>query len=138
MLCIFTKFLCKQFEKKNEWIFTITIIYFRRVRKVTTDGRITLVAGREAECNCLDASCLCYDPDKFLASDVHFSAISALSVTPDKSSAPTGFVWTRQISTALAWISAFLHQESKALVRKYWIQDYLHIAAVVNVCTCVV
>ena len=31
----------------------------------------------------MDASCLCYDPDKFLASDVHFSAISALSVTPD-------------------------------------------------------
>jgi hypothetical protein len=54
-----------------------------RVRKVTTDGRIKLVAGREAACNCLDAACPCYDPDHFLASNVHFSAISAITVTPD-------------------------------------------------------
>ena len=54
-----------------------------RVRKVTTDGRLSLVAGREAECNCLDASCPCYDPGHFLASNVHFSAISAITVTPD-------------------------------------------------------
>ena len=54
-----------------------------RVRQVTTDGRIGLVAGREAECNCLDAACPCYDPDHFLASNVHFSAISAITVTPN-------------------------------------------------------
>lgn len=41
------------------------------------------MAGRQAECNCLDASCPCYDPDHFLASNVHFSAISAITVTPD-------------------------------------------------------
>ena len=56
---------------------------FFRVRKVTTDGRLSLMAGRVAECNCLDASCPCYDPGHFLASNVHFSAISAITVTPD-------------------------------------------------------
>ena len=50
---------------------------------MTTDGRISLVSGREAECNCLDAACPCYDPDHFLASNVLFSAISAITVTPD-------------------------------------------------------
>jgi hypothetical protein len=59
------------------------LFHFFRVRKVTTDGRLSLVAGREAECNCLDASCPCYDPGHFLASNVHFSAISAITVTPD-------------------------------------------------------
>jgi hypothetical protein len=54
-----------------------------RVRMVTTDGKISLVAGREAECNCLDVGCPCYDPDHFLASNVYFSAISALTVNPN-------------------------------------------------------
>jgi len=39
-----------------------------RIRRVTTDGKISTVAGKDSKCNCLDASCACFDEDqvKFL------------------------------------------------------------------------
>ena len=54
-----------------------------RVRKVLTDGRIVPAAGKDSKCNCLDASCQCFQRDTYLATNVLFSAISGIAVTPD-------------------------------------------------------
>ncbi|XP_041973220.1 teneurin-m isoform X2 [Aricia agestis] len=54
-----------------------------RVRLITTDGRISLFAGAESKCNCLEKGCDCFEADHFLASTSKFNTISALSVSPD-------------------------------------------------------
>ena len=54
-----------------------------RVRKVLTDGRIVPLAGRDSNCNCLDASCQCFERDTYLATNTLFSAISSITVSPD-------------------------------------------------------
>jgi hypothetical protein len=35
-----------------------------RIRKVTTDGKISTVAGKDSKCNCLDAGCACFEDDQ--------------------------------------------------------------------------
>ncbi len=54
-----------------------------RVRRISTDGRITTVAGQESKCNCLDLGCNCFDEDRYLATSSRFNTISAIAVTPD-------------------------------------------------------
>ncbi|CAH2062763.1 unnamed protein product, partial [Iphiclides podalirius] len=54
-----------------------------RVRLITTDGKITLYAGAESKCNCLERGCDCFEADHFLASNSKFNTISAVIVSPD-------------------------------------------------------
>ncbi|XP_059078932.1 teneurin-m-like isoform X2 [Tigriopus californicus] len=54
-----------------------------RIRRVSTDGKISTFAGKDSKCNCLDISCLCFESDQFLAAKVKFSAISAITCAPD-------------------------------------------------------
>ncbi|CAK1578856.1 unnamed protein product [Parnassius mnemosyne] len=54
-----------------------------RVRLITTDGKITLYAGAESKCNCLERGCDCFEADHFLASNSKFNTISAVVVSPD-------------------------------------------------------
>jgi len=74
-----------------------------RVRKVSTDGRLVPVAGKDSPCNCLDASCGCFEPNNYLASKVIFSAISAIAVTPDSTLyiADQGNARVRAVSSSL-------------------------------------
>ncbi|XP_053599980.1 teneurin-m isoform X3 [Plodia interpunctella] len=54
-----------------------------RVRLITTDGKISLYAGAESKCNCLERACDCFEADHFLASNSKFNTISAVIVSPD-------------------------------------------------------
>ena len=54
-----------------------------RVRVVTTNGQISLYAGKESKCSCLNRDCDCYNDDHFMARNAKFSTISAIAVTPD-------------------------------------------------------
>nr|XP_026491586.1 teneurin-m isoform X2 [Vanessa tameamea] len=54
-----------------------------RVRLITTDGKISLYAGAESKCNCLERGCDCFEADHFLASNSKFNTISAVTVSPD-------------------------------------------------------
>ncbi|XP_030767229.1 teneurin-m isoform X3 [Sitophilus oryzae] len=54
-----------------------------RVRVIGTDGKISLYAGAESKCNCLDRGCDCFEADHYLASSSKFNTISAVSVSPD-------------------------------------------------------
>ncbi|XP_038213465.1 teneurin-m isoform X4 [Zerene cesonia] len=54
-----------------------------RVRLITTDGKISLYAGAESKCNCLERGCDCFEADHFLASNSKFNTISAVAVSPD-------------------------------------------------------
>ncbi|XP_075972354.1 teneurin transmembrane protein Ten-m isoform X3 [Anticarsia gemmatalis] len=54
-----------------------------RVRLITTDGKISLYAGAESKCNCLERGCDCFEADHFLASNSKFNTISAVIVSPD-------------------------------------------------------
>ena len=50
---------------------------------VATNGKISIVAGRESPCNCLDAACSCFEIDQYLATNAQFNSISSIAVTPD-------------------------------------------------------
>ena len=39
------------------------------IRRISTDGRITTYAGTDSDCNCLDATCPCFEPDRHLAAN---------------------------------------------------------------------
>ena len=54
-----------------------------RVRKISHSGQMETIAGKNSNCNCLDSSCKCYDPDTHLAANTRFSAISSIAVSPD-------------------------------------------------------
>ncbi|XP_063702096.1 teneurin-m isoform X2 [Culicoides brevitarsis] len=54
-----------------------------RVRVIGSDGKISLYAGAESKCNCLERGCDCYDAEQHLAISAKFNTISALAVTPD-------------------------------------------------------
>ena len=56
-----------------------------RVRRVAPNGRrLEVVAGKNSNCNCLEAaSCKCWDPKSHLAAATRFSSISSIAVTPD-------------------------------------------------------
>lgn len=54
-----------------------------RVRVIGTDGKISLFAGAESKCNCLERGCDCFEADNYLATSAKFNTIAALSVTPD-------------------------------------------------------
>jgi RHS repeat-associated protein len=54
-----------------------------RISVVSTDGRISLFAGKDSKCNCQDAECPCFNPDILLASESVFGSISSLAVSPD-------------------------------------------------------
>ncbi|XP_049696813.2 teneurin-m isoform X10 [Helicoverpa armigera] len=54
-----------------------------RVRLITTDGKISLYAGAESKCNCLERGCDCFEADHYLASNSKFNTISAVIVSPD-------------------------------------------------------
>lgn len=54
-----------------------------RIRVIGTDGKITLFAGAESKCNCLERGCDCFEVDHFLATSAKFNTIAALAVTPD-------------------------------------------------------
>ena len=52
---------------------------------------------------------------------------AALTSRPENTKAPVGMVWTRQISTALAWLDAFTAGENNAIARNFELSDYLHL-----------
>ncbi|XP_014386883.1 PREDICTED: teneurin-3 [Myotis brandtii] len=55
-----------------------------RIRQVTTDGEISLVAGIPSECDCKnDANCDCYQTGDGYAKDAKLSAPSSLAASPD-------------------------------------------------------
>lgn len=54
-----------------------------RIRVIRTDSKISLYAGAESKCNCLERGCDCYEADHYLATSAKFNTISALTVTPD-------------------------------------------------------
>ncbi|MGH0189845.1 UNVERIFIED_CONTAM: hypothetical protein FKN15_039253, partial [Acipenser sinensis] len=55
-----------------------------RVRQVTTNGEISLVAGSPSGCDCKnDANCDCYSGDDGYAKDAKLNAPSSLAVSPD-------------------------------------------------------
>ena len=53
-----------------------------RVRRIV-NNKIDTVAGKNSNCNCLDAGCRCYDPESYLAASTRFSSISSIAVSPD-------------------------------------------------------
>lgn len=55
-----------------------------RVRQVSTNGEISLVAGAPSGCDCKnDANCDCYSGDDGYAKDAKLNAPSSLAVSPD-------------------------------------------------------
>ncbi|MBZ3885879.1 Teneurin-3 [Sciurus carolinensis] len=55
-----------------------------RIRQVTTDGEISLVAGIPSECDCKnDANCDCYQSGDGYAKDAKLNAPSSLAASPD-------------------------------------------------------
>ncbi|XP_005989547.1 teneurin-3 [Latimeria chalumnae] len=55
-----------------------------RIRQVTTDGEISLVAGSPSDCDCKnDANCDCYQNGNGYAKDAKLNAPSSLVVSPD-------------------------------------------------------
>ncbi|XP_029437000.1 teneurin-3 isoform X1 [Rhinatrema bivittatum] len=55
-----------------------------RIRQVTTDGEISLVAGIPSDCDCKnDANCDCYQAGDGYAKDAKLNAPSSLSASPD-------------------------------------------------------
>ena len=54
-----------------------------RVRRISTDGRLSTYAGADSKCNCLDAACRCFDPSRHLAATAKFSSVASLACTPD-------------------------------------------------------
>uniref|UniRef100_A0A3Q3J7W1 Teneurin-4 n=1 Tax=Monopterus albus TaxID=43700 RepID=A0A3Q3J7W1_MONAL len=55
-----------------------------RVRQVSTNGEISLVAGAQSGCDCKnDANCDCYSGDEGYAKDAKLNAPSSLAVCPD-------------------------------------------------------
>ena len=69
-----------------------------------TDGRIVPLAGRDSNCNCLDASCQCFERDTYLATNTIFSAISSITVSPDSTLyvADQGNARVRSVGSSLA------------------------------------
>ena len=37
-----------------------------RIRKVSTDGKISTSAGKDSKCNCLDNGCACFEEDQVI------------------------------------------------------------------------
>lgn len=74
-----------------------------RVRMISTDGKIRKVAGKDSKCNCLDAACSCFERNHFLATNVLFSSISSITVTPDSTLyiADQGNVRIRSVSSSV-------------------------------------
>ncbi|KAM4675330.1 teneurin-2 isoform 1-T1 [Discoglossus pictus] len=55
-----------------------------RIRQVTTNGEISLLAGTASDCNCKDdINCNCYAGDDGYATDAYFNSPSSLAVSPD-------------------------------------------------------
>ncbi|XP_063776752.1 teneurin-3 isoform X12 [Pseudophryne corroboree] len=73
-----------------------------RIRQVTTDGEISLVAGIPSECDCKnDANCDCYQNGDGYAKDAKLSAPSSLAASPDGTLyiADLGNIRIRAVST---------------------------------------
>ncbi|XP_075712544.1 teneurin-2 isoform X8 [Rhinoderma darwinii] len=55
-----------------------------RIRQVTTNGEISLLAGAASDCNCKDdVNCNCYAGDDGYATDAFLNSPSSLAVAPD-------------------------------------------------------
>lgn len=55
-----------------------------RIRQVTTNGEISLLAGSASDCNCKDdVNCNCYAGDDGYATDAFLNSPSSLAVAPD-------------------------------------------------------
>ncbi|XP_043476119.1 teneurin-m isoform X2 [Leptopilina heterotoma] len=54
-----------------------------RIRVIGTDGKISLYAGAESKCNCLEQGCDCFEADHYLAFTAKFNTISSVAVSPD-------------------------------------------------------
>ncbi|XP_041115150.1 teneurin-3-like isoform X17 [Polyodon spathula] len=54
-----------------------------RIRQVTTNGEISLLAGIPSDCDCNDANCDCYQTGDGYAKDAKLNAPSSLVVSPD-------------------------------------------------------
>ena len=54
-----------------------------RVRRVGHGRQIETIAGKNSNCNCLEAGCKCWDPELHLAATTRFGAISSIAVSPD-------------------------------------------------------
>ncbi|XP_058883492.1 teneurin-3-like isoform X4 [Acipenser ruthenus] len=54
-----------------------------RIRQVTTNGEISVLAGTPSDCDCNDANCDCYQTGDGYAKDAKLNAPSSLVVSPD-------------------------------------------------------
>ncbi|CAF93826.1 unnamed protein product, partial [Tetraodon nigroviridis] len=55
-----------------------------RIRQVSTDGEMILIAGAPSECDCKnDANCDCYQSETWYAKDARLNCPSSLAVSPD-------------------------------------------------------
>eukprot|EP00066_Takifugu_rubripes_P021376 XP_011610642.1 PREDICTED: teneurin-3-like [Takifugu rubripes] len=55
-----------------------------RIRQVSTDGEMTLIAGAPSDCDCKnDANCDCYQSESGYAKDARLNCPSSLAVSPD-------------------------------------------------------
>ncbi|XP_075053480.1 teneurin-3 isoform X11 [Mixophyes fleayi] len=85
-----------------------------RIRQVTTDGEISLVAGIPSECDCKnDANCDCYQNGDGYAKDAKLSAPSSLAASPDGTLyiADLGNIRIRAVSTNKPVINSMNYYE---------------------------
>ena len=56
-----------------------------RIRRISTDGRMTTYAGADSRCSCQAgaAACPCFEPDRHLAANAVFSSIASVACSPD-------------------------------------------------------
>ncbi|XP_043925520.1 teneurin-2 isoform X2 [Protopterus annectens] len=85
-----------------------------RVRQVTTNGEISLVAGASLDCDCKnDVNCECYFGDDGYATDASLNSPSSLAVAPDGTLyiADLGNIRIRAVKTNKPILNAFNQYE---------------------------
>ncbi|XP_004637107.1 teneurin-2 isoform X7 [Octodon degus] len=86
-----------------------------RLRQVTTNGEICLLAGAASDCDCKnDVSCICYSGDDAYATDAILNSPSSLAVAPDGTIyiADLGNIRIRAVSKNKPVLNAFNQYEA--------------------------
>lgn len=86
-----------------------------RLRQVTTNGEICLLAGAASDCDCKnDVNCICYSGDDAYATDAILNSPSSLAVAPDGTIyiADLGNIRIRAVSKNKPVLNAFNQYEA--------------------------
>ncbi|XP_014674084.1 PREDICTED: teneurin-m-like [Priapulus caudatus] len=77
--------------------------FVHQIRKVSTDGKISVFAGGRSRCNCQDTTCMCYNMADASALNAAINTPSAITITPDSSVhvADLGNLRIRSIATTI-------------------------------------